>query len=247
VSKAIVTVVDDPAAVARAAAERFVETAREAATGRGRFTVVLSGGSTPRRLYSLLATPDFRDRVDWEKTIILFGDERCVGPEDAESNYRMARETLLDHVPLSPVHVHRMFGEAGDPTTAAWVYEAVLRGLFPDESFPLFDLVLLGIGTDGHTASLFPGTDALQERERWVAANHVPKLDAWRITMTAPALAAGRTILFLVTGQKKSRVFAEVFGDVPHEPPHPCESIVPVNGVLESIADRDAGGSLSAG
>ncbi|MDX1387945.1 MAG: 6-phosphogluconolactonase [Acidobacteriota bacterium] len=228
----------DADAVARAAADRVVSAAAGAVRERGRFVIVLSGGSTPRRLYALLASAELRDAVPWPATTVLFGDERCVGPTDPESNYRMARETLLDRVPVPDEQVHRMIGEI-DPARSADAYEAVLRGLYPDAAAPPFDLVLLGVGADGHTASLFPGTAALDDSTRWVAANHVPALETWRITLTYPALNAARHVVFMVTGQDKAGVFDGVFGR--REPRFPAARIDPA-GVGEVLADRAATG-----
>jgi 6-phosphogluconolactonase len=234
-----VEVVTDPAALAGAAAGRVAAAARESVEARGRFVFVLSGGSTPRRLYETLATAEWKPRIPWDRAVILFGDERCVPPDHPQSNYRMARETLLDRLPLQPGQVHRMRGEASDPSHAARAYEAELRGLFPGESGPRFDLLLLGMGPDGHTASLFLGTQALQETTRWVVANHVPKLDAWRLTLTLPALRAARRTLFLISDGDKAKVLAEAFGGAPHDTPHPAELAVPADGITEVLADAD--------
>jgi 6-phosphogluconolactonase len=233
-----VVILPDPESVAREAAERFVSASAEAVAARGRFVTVLAGGSTPRALYGLLATPGFRERVAWDRIVVLFGDERSVGPDDPQSNYRMASDALLDHVPVGSDQIHRMGGEARALAEAAAVYAATVRGLYPGEAAPRLDLVLLGMGPDGHTASLFPGTAALRERSRWVVANHVPQLDTWRITMTYPALGGARRILFLITGADKAPVFAEAFGGAPHDAPHPSELVVPTGGSREVLADR---------
>lgn len=237
-------IVADPAAVATAAAERFLAAAEEAVQRRGRFIVSLAGGATPRALYTRLAAAAHRDAVPWRKTIVFFGDERAVPPDHPESNYGMARQTLLEHVPIPPEQVHRILGEAADPEHAAASYEAVLRETFPGEPAPRFDLVLLGIGADGHTASLFPGHSALEEEKRWVVVASAPKPGPPRITLTLPALRAGRRILFLVTGEEKSAVFARAFGGVPHETPYPCELVIPTDGVREVIADRAAASAI---
>lgn len=231
----------DPDAVARVAADRVISAAAEATRDRGRFVIVLSGGSTPRRLYALLASAELRDAVPWRETTVLFGDERCVGPTDPESNYRMARETLLDRVPIPDDRVHRMIGEI-DPARSADAYHAVLRALYPDATAPVFDLVLLGMGGDGHTASLFPGTAALEETSRWVVANHVPALETWRITLTYPALNAARHIVFMVTGQDKAGVFDGVFGK--RDPRFPAARIAPTHGAGEVLADHAAIGEI---
>jgi 6-phosphogluconolactonase len=233
-------VLADAEAVARAAAERFREAALDALRRRGRFVAVLAGGSTPRLLYRQLAADSGRPPLPWASTVVLFGDERAVGPDHADSNYRMARESLLDHVGVPARQVHRMRGEAGDLHGAAAEYEALVRGLFPADGGPRFDLLLLGVGEDGHTASLFPGSSALDERQRWVVAHHVPRLGAWRITLTLPALCAARRILFLASGEAKSRAVAEAFGGLPHPAPHPCEQVAPLDGSREVLLDRPA-------
>lgn len=239
-SSRVIKVLPDAESVHGAAAERFLAAAREAVELRGRFMVALSGGSTPRDLYRRLAESPYRDQVPWARTYVLFGDERCVGPDDPRSNYRMAMDTLLHRVPVPVEQILRVTGEATDPARAAAAYEAELRGLFAAEGSARFDLVLLGVGTDGHTASLFPGSGALEETSRWVAASFVPKLGSWRVTLTLPALNAARRVLFLVTGEPKARVFAEAFGSAPHPSPHPCELVAPTDGLVEVLADRAA-------
>jgi 6-phosphogluconolactonase len=189
-------VLDDAAAVAHAVAERFVNAAVESVAAHGSFRVALAGGSTPKAAYRLLAEPPFRPRVDWSRVEVFFGDERCVPPDHADSNYRMASEALLQKVAIPPEKVHRMQGEAA-PEDAAATYAAALAGL----GRPL-DLVLLGMGADGHTASLFPETTALAAEEPAVAV-YVPKLEAWRVTMSAPFLsAAARVVVSTVGGEK---------------------------------------------
>src|SRR4051812_31461266 len=199
---------EDSQAVARAAAERFVEVALVALNERGRFSVALSGGSTPKLAYGLLAGDNDRDRLDWSKAHIFFGDERCVPPDDAESNYRMANEALLSRVPLPAENIHRIQG-VGDAAANALLYEDELRTYFMDAAWPRFDLIFLGLGDDGHTASLFPDSTALLEQEAWVAANWVEKFKAYRITLTAPALNHAAHIAFLVTGPNKAERLAE--------------------------------------
>ncbi len=197
----------DVASLARVAADRVRVVAANAIAARGRFRVALAGGSTPRALYAdLAATHD----VDWARTDIFFGDERCVPPDDAQSNYRMARETLLSVAGVPPDNVRRLRGEDADLQRAAWDYEATLGG--PDGA-PL-DLVLLGMGADGHTASLFPGTKALDEGRRLCVPNEVPQLSTRRLTLTYPALLGARDVLFLVAGADK----AETLRDVLHAP-----------------------------
>jgi len=235
----------DPEAVARAAAERWLDTAVRAVQKQDHFVVVLAGGSTPALLYRRLTEPPFRDKVPWARTYFVFGDERCVGPDHESSNYRMARETLLGPLEIPDHRVLRMKGE-DKPVDAARRYEVRLGDLFLTRPKPGFDLVLLGIGTDGHTASLFPGTAALDETERWVVANEVPQLGAWRLTLTFPALNSAGRVLFLATGEKKARIVAEAFGGVEHAEPYPCERVAPPGARREVLIDRDAAALLTS-
>jgi 6-phosphogluconolactonase len=193
-------IVPDPLAAYRAAAHFFAAFAREAASSRGRFTVALAGGSTPRAMHSVLAAEP-AGVFPWDRTTVFFGDERAVPPDDEASNFRMARETLLSRVPVDPARVFRMEGEAANLDDAARRYEADLRRETPDG----LDLIFLGMGEDGHTASLFPGSPALDETERWVVAVSAPGTPppARRITMTLPAIARARRVLFVVTGATK--------------------------------------------
>jgi 6-phosphogluconolactonase len=233
-----IKVVPDPAAVAKEAAERVVRAADEAIAVTERFSLVLAGGSTPKALYELLSTDAYRDRVDWPKIEIYFGDERTVGPDHADSNYRMAREALLSRVPIKPENVHRMRGEI-DPNDAAIEYGQLLKQKFGDGG-P--DLVLLGMGDDGHTASLFPGTDALNETKHRALANRVEKLNTWRITMSAPFINRAREVIILVAGAGKAKRLAEVL-EGPREPQRlPIQLIAPASGTLTWIVDAAAAG-----
>ena len=202
------------AALDEAATQRFVAAAVDAVVARGRFDVALSGGSTPLGLYRRLATPPWRERVPWRRTHVWWGDERAVRPDDPDSNFGRAREALLAHVPLPAENVHRMRGEDRPLDAAARAYEAALRGALVDAAGAL-DLVLLGMGGDGHTASLFPGAAALAERERWVVAASAPAgvTPAERLTLTFPALNAARGVLFLVAGVDKAAVLEAVLDD----------------------------------
>lgn len=200
-------IVPDPAAAYHAAAHFFAAFARESVAARGRFTVALAGGSTPRAMHAVLATEP-AGVVPWERTSVFFGDERAVSPEHKESNFRMARETLLGHVPVPADRVFRMSGESKDLDEAARRYEEDLRREAPDG----VDLIFLGMGADGHTASLFPGSKALEEAERWVVATNAPAglRPSRRITMTLPAIALARRALFVVTGASKRAALAAV-------------------------------------
>ena len=198
----------DAAALADAAARRFLDTAKRAVDKNDRFVVVLAGGSTPRALYGRLTESPYREKVPWKKTYFVFGDERCVPPDHRQSNYRMVEETLLSPLEIAAHQVLRMKGEQA-PAEAARRYEVRLGDLFLNRSNRHFDLVLLGIGPDGHTASLFPGTAALDEQERWVAANEVPQQGGWRLTLTFPALNSARRVIFLATGEEKGTFLSD--------------------------------------
>ena len=240
-----VQVFDDAESLARAAAGRVAELARESIRARGLYTVALSGGSTPRRVYELLAGGEFRGGIDWPHVHVFFGDERMVPPDSAESNYRMANEALLSKVAIPPENVHRIEG-VGDAAANASSYERELRGLFGEVEWPRLDQVLLGMGDDGHTASLFPGTVALNESRLWVAPNWVEKLGAWRVTLTAPAINAARHVNFLVTGAGKAARLREVLEGERDPSRLPSQLIRPEEGTLEWLIDRAAAAGLSS-
>ena len=207
-----IQVFDSAEDVATAAAEAFVQAATGAIASGGRFSVALSGGTTPKRVYQLLATESYRDRLDWTRVHIFFGDERCVPVDHPDSNYRMAREALISAVPIPGENVFPIQGD-GDPGSNAQKYEQQLKQFFVNTHWPIFDLVLLGLGEDAHTASLFPGTKALHEDNAWVVANWVEKLQTWRITLTAPVINHAAQILFLVTGSSKAKPLSTGIGD----------------------------------
>lgn len=229
-----------------AAAEEVVRAAEEAVAARGRFTIALSGGSTPKSLFNLLAT-NARTTLPWDRMFFFWGDERHVPPTDAESNYRMADEAMLSKIPVAAGNVFRIATENPDAAAAADAYEQTLRRFFqlgPGE-FPRFDLILLGMGPDGHTASLFPGTAALQEKSRLVVANWVEKLKASRITLTLPVLNAARCVAFLVSGTDKADALKAVLeGDAPGEQ-YPSKLVKPTDGKLIWLVDRAAASGLS--
>lgn len=237
---------DDNAELFTTAANLFAESARAAIAARGMFTVALSGGSTPRSLFERLAVAPYRDAIEWRKIRWFWGDERTVGPDDPASNYRMAREALLSKVDVDPALVFRLRGEADPPTVAADEYERDLAAVFGAKINgppPSLDLVLLGMGDDGHTASLFPNTDALDERKRWVTANHVPQHDTWRLTMTYPMLNAAGHVLFLVAGPTKAGVLREVLQG-PYDPRRLPSQAVRSAGRLTWFVDRAAASQL---
>ena len=215
-----IAVHDTLAGAAAAAAREIVGVAGDAVARRGRFVVALAGGETPRPLYALLAG-EYRDAMAWDRTDVCFGDERCVPPDDAASNYGMVRSTLLDHVPVPANLVHRIAGELG-ADTAARDYDARMRKLFRDEaSAPTFDVALLGVGTDGHTASLFPGDAALAERERWAAPALAPpgaKVRE-RVTLTLSVLNRARTVVFLCASAEKREVVSRILAGAAPELP----------------------------
>ncbi len=235
----------DPDALAAAAARRWQAIAADAIVRRGRFDVALAGGSTPRTLYRLLANPEWRASIDWCAVHFWFGDERCVPPDHGDSNYRMAREALFDAIDVAPAQIHRIEGER-TPEEAAQRYEDALRAHFTPEGEgpPHLDLVLLGLGADGHIASLFPGTKLLDEDRRWVGANRVDRLDAWRISLTLPLLNAARHVLLLVTGEAKAAIVAEVLGHTKSAAPrYPVERLRPAH-TIEWLLDAAAAARL---
>jgi 6-phosphogluconolactonase len=223
----------DADALARTAAEHFVTQAARAIAARARFFVALAGGSTPRATYELLATDEFVTRVAWPRVHVFWGDERCVPPTHADSNYRMAREALLDHVPIPVDNVHRIAGEL-DPAQAAVSYEAELRATLG--AGRRFDLILLGMGSDGHTASLFPGTAALDEQERWVVENYVGQLNEWRVTLTLTAINRARQVTFLVSGPSKAEALVRIRAGESL----PAGLVQPLEGKLTWLVDREA-------
>lgn len=229
------TVLPDSQQLAQAAAKLFQQLAQQAIASQGRFTTALSGGSTPEKLYRLLALDD---SLDWAKIHLFWGDERCVPPDHSFSNYRMVRQALLERSPIPPENIHRMYGEL-DPIVSASQYEQELRQLFPTSK--TFDLFFLGLGEDGHTASLFPGSPALTISDRWVA--HVahtqpppPLVD--RLTLTLPAINAAAQVVFLVSGAGKAPALKEAL--YPSAAPPPAALVQPTSGKLLWLVDREA-------
>ena len=234
----------DAAALIDAVAQRWLDLAGSAINARGKFHVALSGGSTPRALYRRLTHPKFASRIPWDRVHIYFGDERTVPPDHADSNYHMAKEALLDHVPIPATHIHRIEGEIADPHVAAGKYIRELTGNLPlsAQGVVQFDLLLLGVGSDGHTASLFPATPVLYERARLVEAVYVEKLEAWRITVTLPVIDHARHVLILVSGDQKASIVRDVF-TTRRAPPYPVQLINP-QGILEWHLDQAAAALL---
>ncbi len=239
----------DAAALAARAARHFVEMAEAAVAARGRARIAISGGSTPKVAFGLLADParPWLKRMPWDKLELFWVDERCVPPDHADSNYRMTREALLDHAPLQPAQIHRMEGELA-PEAAASRYESELRNSFRLEGAetPRFDLINLGMGPDGHTASLFPHTAALHEIGRLAVANHVQNKDAWRVTLTWPVINQGASVFFLIGGADKAQILKEVMLG-PRDPERlPSQLIAPAGGILTLFLDKAAAALLPA-
>ena|SRR5579864_3070477 len=241
-------VLTTPQELFAAAAEEVVRAANEAVAQRGRFSIALAGGSTPKSLYNLLAT-NARTSLPWDRMFFFWGDERHVPPTDPDSNYRMADESMLSKIPVAPGNVFRIKTENPDAAAVAEDYEQTLRKFFALDSgqFPRFDLILLGMGPDGHTASLFPGTAALQEKSRLVVANWVEKMKASRISLTLPVLNAAAEVAFLVSGTDKAPALQGVLeSDAPGEQ-YPAKLVRPSNGKLIWLIDRAAASQLKTG
>ncbi len=233
-----------PDALAREAGEFLVTQARRAVAAQGRWTVALSGGSTPERLFHYLREPSVRHRMPWDKVHLFWGDERHVPPGHADSNYRMTRQALGPDVRIPEANIHRIPAEHAEAEMAAEQYEASLRAFFGEASFPRFDLMLLGLGPDGHTASLFPGSDAVLESERWVIAPYVPKLSTYRISLTMPVINASSLLLFLVAGSAKAPAVKAVLEE-PKDPVRlPAQAVAPTQGRVIWWLDRAAAQDL---
>jgi 6-phosphogluconolactonase len=249
-ARAEVEVLPTREALMEAGAACFVAAAGVAIRAAGRFVVALAGGSTPKALYALLAGAPWAGRIEWPRVHFFWGDERCVPPDDRESNYRMTREALLAHVAIPEQNVHRIRGE-DDPRLAAAAYERVLRETFatpvgPPRHAPgtRFDLVLLGMGDNGHTASLFPGLTAVREVERWVVAERVEEVGMWRVTLTPVVLNAAAEVVFLVSGAEKAPMLRRVL-EGPREPDAlPAQVVAPPDGRLRWLVDAPAAARL---
>ena len=238
-----INILTDAKAVSRTAADRFLKVARAAIDTKGEFDVALAGGSTPRVTYEILAKS--ASTLQWEKVHVFFGDERCVPPDHSDSNYGMARDALLSKVPIPANNVHRMKGE-DDAPAAAEQYEGEMRRHFRlgNGELPRFDLVMLGMGDDGHTLSLFPKSEALNETSRLVAANWVEKFHQHRLTFTYPVVNNAAEIMFLVAGAGKAKVVSEVLGKNPPDDRYPVQKIKPADGRTLWLLDRTAAQGL---
>ncbi len=243
-----ITVYPDNESLVKGATDFIADQATSAIAERGRFTLALSGGNTPKPVYALLATPEYRDRIDWSKVLIFFGDERCVPPDDPQSNYLMVKNALLDHVPLPPENIFRIRGE-DPPEKAAADYTDAIQDIFGGDQMAGapregFDLNLLGMGDNGHTASLFPGLAAVTETFRWVMPLYVEVVGMWRITMTPVVINASRKVAFLVSGAGKADVLQRVL-EGPYQPVVlPSQIIKPASGELHWLLDEPAAAKL---
>ena len=243
-----IEIVKDADAAAEHAAEIFVETANAAIAERGRFNVSLSGGSTPKKLYKLLATPQFFERLDAANIYLFFGDERNVPADDDRSNYRMVREAFIEPANFPAENVFRWLTESASPDETASKYQDTLKAEFElhgETHLPVFDLILLGLGDDCHTASLFPHSRAISEMERLATANFVDKFNEYRLTMTFPVINAARNVIFIATGKEKAdAVFEVIKGDI-DVISRPAQSVAPINGGLKWILDEAAAKRIS--
>lgn len=233
----------DSVQLARGAASEIKQIAQAALLENQKLTIVLSGGSTPKMLYALLAEEPWRSQIPLSQTHFFWGDERHVPPSHSDSNFRMANDTLLSKISLPKENIHRIKGELGDPAAAAHEYEYELRNFFnlSANQMPRFDLVLLGIGSDGHTASLFPGTSGLRDREHLCVANWIENLSTWRITLTLPVLNNAANVIFLVSGADKAPIVHSILKGNEREL-YPAQLIQPVNGNLLWLLDSAAAG-----
>jgi 6-phosphogluconolactonase len=240
-----VLVYADGAELARAAAAVFVETTTSAVAAKGRAFVALSGGSTPRQMGELLARPPFSELAPWPEIEVFWGDERWVPNESDENNAGVAMRTFLNRVSVEPSRVNPIPTDVGDPTVAATIYSTQLRTVFGVvDDVPVFDLIFLGMGDDGHTASLFPGTAAIHEDSELVVAQYVPKLESHRLTLTPPVLNAGKEVVFLVGGASKAPTLARVLTEPEHADELPAQVIRPSRGRLHWLTDEAAASRL---
>ncbi|EIW16232.1 MULTISPECIES: 6-phosphogluconolactonase [Pelosinus] len=240
----MITIYENVDALGSAVAELFLEKACLAVAERGRFTVSLAGGQTPQRIYEMLAKPPYSHQIPWEGIHIYWGDERYVPADDIRSNQLMARKAFLDHVPIPQEQIYPIVCNS-TPEQAAKEYEEVIASTFA-EAEPQFDFIFLGLGSDGHTASLFPNTSVLREKKHWTGHVYLPELDSHRVTLTAPLINQARTIAFLVTGDSKAQIVREVLEGPQDHLRLPSQMIAPENGELFWFLDQGASSLLSA-
>lgn len=249
VSKCSLKCLDDAQALCAAAADEFVRAYTAAVEARTVFRVALAGGSTPCRLHRILTKSPYREKVSWDRVEFYFADERSVHPEHPDSNFRMANDTLLTELGIDDSKVHRMCAEQVDLDRAALIYEETLAEAFGSVVGgppPSFDLIFLGMGTDGHTASLFPATRALHEAERWVVANEVPQLGCSRMTITYPLINAANRVVFMVSGAAKAAALAAVLEGPENRFRYPSQGVAPTPGSLLYLIDQAASERLTS-
>ena len=239
-----IAIYPDLGTLSQEAARYIVRLASEAIVTHGRFTIALSGGSTPKKLYSLLGSEPYRRQMDWAQVEIFWSDERCVPPDDPESNYAMAQQVLLSKIPLPANQVHRMPADQPDREAASLAYAEEMQRTFGTDGIPTFDLIQLGMGPEGHTASLFPHQPSLHEQERLVMPVSVPKPPPERLTFTPPLLNAARHILFLVTGSEKSDAVHAVLEGVYNPDEYPAQIVRPPHGEVTWMLDREAAAKI---
>ncbi len=243
-----IQILDSAHSVAEAGALHFIRICNASIKANGKFSVVLSGGSTPKGMLSLLATDEYKKQVPWDKCHFFWGDERSVPPTHADSNFKMATDALLSHIPAVPSQIHRMEAEKADINQAAKDYQNKIAAFFNTPSSghpPQFDLLYLGMGPDGHTASLFPGTTALTEKNKWVVPNFVPKFNTNRMTLTYEIINHAKNVIFLVAGKDKVAALKEVLQGKPALETYPSQGINPIHGSLLWLLDADASSGLS--
>jgi 6-phosphogluconolactonase len=237
-------IIQDSQTITHKAMSMFLALATQAIEKRGVFSVALSGGSTPEHLYRALSDDAIQAQINWQKVHLFWGDERNVPASDPDSNFRMVNEALLKHIAIPAENVHRVTTEMA-VTDAAIAYEKALRLFFPGD-WPKFDLVLLGMGEDGHTASLFPHSEGLEEEKRWFIANFAPNRDIWRLTLTKNAINAARHVLVLVKGAQKAHMLVQVLQGDFNPIEKPIQTVNPIDGQLTWLLDEDAASLLSS-
>jgi len=238
----MIQIYQDYETLSLAAANLFLEKARWNADQFGRFSVVLSGGSTPKRMFEILAQPGYIENLPWKETHVFWGDERCVPGDDARSNVLMARQALLDHAPIPEENIHPPLCDQ-DPVGAASRYEALLKEYFMDRP-PGFDLIWLGLGANGHTASLFPDTPVLKENTRWAAEVFIEDQEMWRVSLTLPVLNQADTVVFLVSGSEKAEILKQVLESPSTPARFPAQLVQPESGNLVWMVDQAAAARL---
>lgn len=240
----MVRVFKDSNELSAAAADLFVQAAKEAIADKGTFTVALTGGSSPIKLHQLLATPAYSEAIDWANVYVFWGDERWVPMDDERSNAKMAFETLLNFVPIPSAQINPMYSADNSPEEYAAIYEQTIRNQVDRDG--VFDLILLGMGDDGHTASLFPGTAVLKEENKWVAAYYLEPQQMHRITLTAPLINRAKKLVVMTFGEKKTHALHEVLEGEHNPELYPSQLLKPVNGELLFMVDEIAASQLSA-